>query len=300
METILVTGASGNVGRPLAELLAAGPHTVRAALRSEAELQGLPPNVAYTHLDFLNPASYAPALDGVTRLFLMRPPAISDTRRYLNPLVDAARAAGVGQIVFLSLIGADRNPVIPHRAVEEHLATAGVPYTLLRAGFFMQNLSTTHRADIAEHGEVLVPAGRGRTAFIDTRDIAAVAARALSEPGHAGQAYPLTGAESLDYDDVAAILSVELGRPIVYRRPSLLRFARAMRARGHAPAYIGVMLGIYLTTRLGMAAAVDPAAARLLGRPPITLRQFVHDHRDAWAPAPTPNRTRVRFGTLPA
>lgn len=285
METILVTGASGNVGGPLVHLLAGGPHRVRAALRDPRERRAVLEGVEHVALDFMDPATYAPALRGATRLFLMRPPAISDTKRYVNPLIDAARQAGVGQIVFLSLIGADRNPVIPHRAVELHLEAAGVPYTLLRAGFFMQNLSTTHRADIAERAEVLVPAGDGRTAFIDTRDIAAVAARALSEPGHAGQAYPLTGSESLSYHDVAAIMSAELGRPIVYRRPSFLRFARSMRARGGAADYIAVMLGIYLTTRLGLAAAVDPSAERLLGRPPITMRQFVRDHRPLWAPA---------------
>lgn len=283
METILVTGASGNVGGPLVHRLAGGPHRVRAALRDVRERRAVLEGVEYVPLDFMDPATYAPALRGVSRLFLMRPPAISDTKRHINPLIDAARAAGVGQIVFLSLIGADRNPVIPHRAVERHLETAGVPYTLLRAGFFMQNMSTTHRADIIERGEVLVPAGGGRTAFIDTRDIAAVAARTLTEAGHAGQAYPLTGAESLDYHEVAAIMGDELGRPIVYRRPSLLRFARAMRARGAAADYIAVMLGIYLTTRLGLAAGVDPTAARLLGRPPIAMRQFVRDHRALWA-----------------
>jgi uncharacterized protein YbjT (DUF2867 family) len=285
METILVTGASGNVGGPLVHLLAGGPRRVRAAVRDTRERRAVLEGVEYAPLDLMQPATYAPALEGVSRLFLMRPPAISDTKRYLNPLIDAARAAGVGQIVFLSLLGADRNPVIPHHAVELHLEQAGVPYTLLRAGFFMQNLSTTHRADIAERGELLVPAGDGRTAFIDTRDIAAVAARVLSEPGHAGQAYPLTGAESLSYHDVATIMSAELGRPIAYRQPSMLRFARAMRARGIAASYIAVMLGIYLTTRLDMAAAVDATAERLLGRPPIAMRQFVRDYRQLWAAA---------------
>jgi uncharacterized protein YbjT (DUF2867 family) len=145
----------------------------------------------------------------------------------------------------------------------------------------MQNLSTTHRDDIRA-GEILVPAGRGATSFIDVRDIAAVAARVLTEAGHLFQAYPLTGNEAVDYFQVARLLSAELDRPIAYRRPSILRFVRHMRAQGRAWPLILVMVGIYTTARLGLAGLITPDCERLLGRPPITMRQFVHDERECW------------------
>ena len=181
----------------------------------------------------------------------------------------------------LSLLGADRLPVVPHDQVESYLASVGVPWTVLRPSCFMQNLITTHRDEIRA-GELLVTAGRGRTSFIDIRDIAAVAARVLSEAGHLAQAYALTGVEALDYHQVTQLLSAELGRPIVYRRPGLRRFVRHMRAHGLAWPIILVMAGIYTTARLGLAAAITPDSTRLLGRPPITMRQFVHDERDSW------------------
>lgn len=281
MSAILVTGATGNIGAELVRRLHAAEHPVRAAVRNAAPLPAAP-RVPTVSFDFARPETYAPALHGVTKLFLMRPPALSDTRRFINPVIDAARRAGVEQIVFLSLLGAEKNRAVPHYAVEQHLQAAGVPWTLLRAGFFMQNLSTTHRADIRDCDEIIVPAGQGKTSFIDGRDIAAVAARALTEPGHTGRAYRLTGGAALSYAEAAAIFSAVLDRPIHYRNPSLLRFVRTMRQRGASWPFVLVTAAIYTTARLGLAGAVTPDTAALLGRPPITLREFVADHRTCW------------------
>jgi uncharacterized protein YbjT (DUF2867 family) len=246
-------------------------------------VQRLPnPAPPWQVLNFDDPQTYPAAFAGVDRLFLLRPPHISDVDRSIKPVIDYAAAHGVRQIVFLSLIGAEKNKVVPHAGIEKLLLAGTVPYTLLRAGFFMQNLSTTHRLDIIEHDDVFVPAGKGKTAFVDTRDLAAVAALALTQPGHENKAYSLTGCEALDYGEVAAILSDVLGRPITYSDPSLLRFAWRMHARGNPWAYIGVMAAIYTTTRFGMAATVHPDLARLLGRQPITFREFAEDMAHVW------------------
>jgi uncharacterized protein YbjT (DUF2867 family) len=280
---ILVTGATGNVGGPLAGLLYDGGHPVRAAVSSPASAARLPrPEMPWAVLDFDDPQTYPAALEGVDRLFLMRPPHISDIDRSIKPLIECAVRSGVRHIVFLSLLGAEKNKVVPHATVEKLLLAGPVPCTMLRAGFFMQNMSTTHRRDVVEYDDVFVPAGKGKTAFVDTRDLAAVAALTLTEKGHENKAYPLTGNESIDYDEVAAILSDVLGRPINYSDPSLLRFARRMRGRGAAWPYIGVMAGIYTTTRFGMAAQIHPELQALLGRPPITFRQFAEDEAAVW------------------
>lgn len=285
---ILITGATGNVGGPLARLLHEQGQAVRAAASSPDSVRRLPhPAISWSVLDFNDPQTYPAALDGVDRLFLMRPPQISDVDRSIKPLIDYAGANGVRQIVFLSLIGVEKNKVVPHAKIEELLGGGPAAYTFLRAGFFMQNLSTTHRLDIIESSDVFVPAGKGKTAFVDTRDLAAVAAIALTTPGHENRAYSLTGSEALDYGEVAAILSDVLRRPITYSDPSLLRFAWHMRQRGHAWAYVGVMSAIYTTTRLGMAEKVHPDLADLLGRAPITFRQFVQDEAAAWGQTPS-------------
>lgn len=280
---ILVTGATGNVGGPLAKLLHEQGQPVRAAVSSPASVRRLPDQaIPWAVLDFDNPQTYAAAFAGVDRLFLMRPPHMADVNRSIKPVLDYAATNGVRHITFLSLLGAEKNKVVPHAKIESLLQEGRATYTLLRAGFFMQNLSVAHRHDIVEHDDVFVPAGKGKTAFVDTRDLAAAAALTLTEEGHANKAYPLTGSESLDYHEAAAILSDVLGRRITYSDPSPLRFARRMRQRGEAWAYIGVMTAIYTTTRFGMAATVHPHLADLLGRPPITFRQFAVDAAHTW------------------
>lgn len=279
-EVVLVTGAGGNVGREVVRALAGRPGAlVRAAILNNGDTERVLDAASETvRFDFGDPATYGPALAGASKLFLMRPPPIADVNRFIKPFIAAAAAAGINHIVFLSLLGVERNPLVPHAKIESILRDSGVPWTMLRCGFFMQNLDTTHRADIVEQDDLFVPAGEGRTAFIDTRDIGAVAALALDEAGHEGQAYRLTGREALAYGEVAAIMTEVLGRPITYSNPSPLAFARRMRQRGHPWGYINVMEGVYLSTRLGMAAAVFPDAADLLGREPITLRQYVADY----------------------
>lgn len=276
---ILVTGASGNVGKELVALLQTQGAPVRAAVR---KAPGTDYALRTVVLRFDDPTTYPEAFAGVDRLFLMRPPAITEVARYIKPVLDYAAQAAVKHVVFLSLIGADRNVFVPHAKVERLLIDGSIPYTLLRCGFFMQNLTTTHRDDIRLRDDIFIPAGRGKTAFIDVRDIAAVAAQTLTEPGHAGKAYPLTGGEALDYYAVAASMSAALGRPITYSDPSLLRFAWTMWRRGNPLAYVAVVAAIYTTTRFGLAAPVMPDTAQLLGRPPITLRQFVIDNAALW------------------
>jgi uncharacterized protein YbjT (DUF2867 family) len=280
---ILVTGATGNVGGPLAQLLHAQGQPLRAAVSSPRSATKLPnPNIPWAVLNFEDPETYAAAFAGVDRLFLMRPPQMADVNLSIKPVVDYAVAAGVRHIVFLSLLGVEKNKVVPHAKIEELLTGGPAAYTMLRAGFFMQNLSTTHREDIVEYDDVFVPAGKGKTAFVDTRDLAAVAARALTEAGHENKAYPLTGSTAIDYYEVAAVLSDVLGRTITYSDPSPLRFAWRMRQRGGDWGYIGVMSAIYMTTRLGMAATVYPDLAGLLGRAPIAFRQFAEDSAPVW------------------
>lgn len=212
----------------------------------------------------------------------MRPPAIADTKALINPFVDFAINAGVKHIVFLSLLGVEHNRFVPHRAIEDHIVSRGIPYTFLRAGFFMQNLDTTHRADIVEYDELFMPAGKGKTSFIDVRDIGAVAALALANSGHEKKAYSLTGDEALDYFEAAQIFSDVLGRQIRYANPSPWDFVRRWRNRRAPWGQVLVMTALYTVTRMGRAATMTTEVQRLLGRPAIRFRQYVEDYRACW------------------
>ncbi|MDR5673678.1 NmrA family NAD(P)-binding protein [Halalkaliarchaeum sp. AArc-GB] len=307
-ETILVTGATGTVGGAVCEELAGdqgpsgrtggggstvraggggsagrfdgGDLTIRAATRSPGAFDGAADEVV--RFDFTDPTTWRAAFAGVDALFLVRPPAISRVRRDLLPALSAAIGAGVERVVFLSVIGADRNPIVPHARIESWLAESGVDATFLRASFFMQNLLEDHREEIRD-GQLFVPAGSGKTSFVDARDVAAVGVTALRE-GTDGdvRAYDLTGPAALGYTEVADLLTRELGREVQYVDPSVIRFLwRRIRA-GEGFGKAAVMAGIYTTARLGLADRVTDDVRRVLGREPRGLSAFVREHRDAW------------------
>mgnify|MGYP001167417941 CR=1 FL=1 len=283
-EPIVVFGALGNVGVEVVTALQALGAPVRAANpKPEAIRARFGAEIDAVRFDFAAPETIAPALQGARRLFLMRPPQITDVQRLMFPVIDAAKAAGVEQVVFLSLINIEKNQRAPHYKVEQYLRTVGLGWTFLRASFFMQNLSTTHRAEIRDRSEISVPVGRGKTSFIDVRDIGTVAALALTQPGHLHCAYDLTGPEALDYYAVAAQFSAVLDRTITYRDPSLPRFVWKELRGGRPLAFTLVMAWLYDQTRRGMSAEVTDTVAQLLGRPPIALRQFIEEHRALWA-----------------
>ncbi|WP_071391303.1 NmrA family NAD(P)-binding protein [Haloprofundus marisrubri] len=276
--TVLVTGATGTVGTTLTELLAEYGRSVRIATRTPASAAADEPESV--RFDFEKPETWGRAFEGVDRLFLLLPPG-GDVAR-ARDAVDAAIRVGVDHVVFLSVLGANRNPLLPHRRIERHLEQSDASYTFLRASFFMQNLAEVHAVDVREHDELFVPAGEGRTSFVDARDVAAVAAAALTEPGHENQRYDLTGREALTYDEAAQVFSETLGRRITYPNPSPFRFARRTYGRDEPLGFVVVMLGIYTVARLGFSGRVTDDVERVLGRSPTSLAEFVDDYREVW------------------
>lgn len=281
MGRVLVTGATGTVGRALVTQLLADGEPVRAGV-VDPTTADLPEGAEAVRLDFRDPTTAAPALAGVDRLFLLRPPAISDVRTTLGPVIAAAAAVGVRRVVVLSVMGV--NPALPHWRMERLVRQAGLTMTALRPAYFAQNLLTAFGREIREHSQLRLACGNGRVSFVDTRDVAAVAAEVLLDPDDY-QPGPrvLTGPAALDFADVAALLSVELGRQVHYAPCSLRARRRTLRAQGADPSYVRVQLVIDVTTRLGLARNVTHGVEDVLGRPATSLASFVHDHRDSWA-----------------
>ncbi len=277
---ILVTGASGNVGRPLTAQLRADGQSVLAAVRERDARDGA------VHFDFTDDTTWPAALEGVDRVFLLRPPPLSDVKTYIRPFIAELERRRVLHVVFLSLMGVNR--VMPHWQVEQDLQAAGdrsaMGWTLLRPAFFMQNLTGPYRDDICDDDTISQPAGSGAFSFVDAADLAAVAALVLADPApHRSATYPLTGAHAYRYDEVASMLSAAVGRPITYEPGGLLATRREMIAAGSDRTYANVQLAINLTARLGMAAKVTDDLPRLLGRAPTTLQSFIDSHASVWA-----------------
>ncbi len=280
METVLVTGATGNVGTEVASQLLSRGASVRAAVLPDLH-ETVVPGAVPVEFHFERPSTFGPALDGVDRVFLMRPPHMSEPAAF-RPFIGAMSAAGILQVVFLSVQGAGRNPFVPHHGIEVLLRKSGLAWTFLRPSFFMQNLSTTHRADIRDRGEIYVPAGNGRTNFVDAADVGEAAAVCLTTPGHDREAYEITGSEALTYDEVAGILSAACGRSIIYARPSRKDFKAHMRAAGYEDDFVKVMGAIYAVARFGRAAGTSDTFEKLVGRKPHTLAGWAKENAACW------------------
>jgi len=279
--TVLVTGATGTVGSRVVAALAAADEPVRAASRDATRARDSLDVASSVSFDFEKPETWGDALDGVDEIFLVRPPQLSRVGP-LTDFVDAAERVGVDHVVVLSVLGADKNPLLPHRRIERHVEGTGLNWTFVRASFFMQNFLEEHRGEVRD-GVLFVPAGDGKTSFVDARDVAEVAAAALTEPGHGGRAYDVTGPEALTYDEVAAVFSDVLGRPVAYADPSLPRFAWETFRRGTSLGKTLVMSGIYTTARLGLAGRVTDDVRAVLDRDPVDFRTFVEDHASEFA-----------------
>ena len=267
MSRVLVTGASGNVGSEVVR-----------ALRE----RGGDPFTA-PGFDFEDERTFAAAVAGCDSLFLLRPPPISRVGPTLNRLVDVAAAAGVRHCVFLSVAGADRNPIVPHHRVERYLKRTQLGWTILRPGFFAQNVTGAYRDDIVRDGRIYIPAGSARVAFVDAFDLGELAAAILLEPtGHKGRGYHLTGPVAVTLDEVAGMLTQTLGRPVRYEPATVRGYVGHLRRQGLPTSQLAVQTVLHVGLRRGQAEEVDPTLGRLLGRPPRTMKQFLAANRAAF------------------
>ena len=280
---IFVTGATGNVGSEVVLALQSAGVPCRIGVRHPEKIVDVyRDSVQVIAFDFLSPATFDGAFTGIEKLFLVRPPRLANVDRDIAPAIHHAISCGVKHIVFLSLQGVENAFVTPHYKTESLIKTLVVDYTFLRAGFFMQNLNTTHQAEIRDEHIIAVPVGNAKTSFIDVRDIGAVGAKILIEEGHRNQSYTLTGAEALTYDDVATTLSDVLGHHIRYTRPNPIRFFGRNICQGQDFGYAFVVTALYTATRWGNAEHISSDVQTILKREPIPFLQFVTDYKAYW------------------
>lgn len=297
---VLVTGALGNVGREVVRSLRAHGREVRAADLSVGDIHAVHgEDVEAVVLDYDAHETFADAVKGCDSVFLVRPPSIACMESTLLPFIDAAVESGVKHIVFLSCAGAGTNKLVPHHAVEKHLAARGASHTLLRPGFFAQNLGVAYRKDIAEEGRLFLPAGRGRVAFVDIRDVAEVAAIILDNPlAHRNAAYDCTGPEAFSFEETARLMSDVVRRPIRYEPASIAGYVRHLHLRGLPLAQIAVQTVLHVGLRFGQSEKIDPTLERLLGRRPRTLATYVRESAALWA-APSDQAVSTECGFVP-
>jgi uncharacterized protein YbjT (DUF2867 family) len=271
--TTLVIGASGTTGsRIVAQLVAAG-HGAKAASRSATPVPGAAP----VRFDWYDPSTYAAALDGADRVYLIPPPADSDPAAVMMPFLRQARAAGVHRAVLLSSSAIpEGGPAVGsvHRALPDLVEQ----WAVLRPSWFMQNFTETHAhaLSILEQGSILTATGSGRVGFIDAEDIAAVAVHALTGEHAPGTDLVLTGPEALSYDDIAAIMTQVTGRLVVHRSLSYEQIRDRLAAE--IPEEFAAMLaGMDRAIAEGSEDRVTDTVQRLTGRPARTFRAFLEE-----------------------
>ena len=274
---ILVTGATGNVGSALMEALA-GHADVRALTRSEAAAERLSAAGAQVHLGSFD--DIAAALDGVDRLFLLSPAGAEEMAAVQIAAVEAARAADVRQVVKLSSIGADEPTsariIAAHRTVEAHIEASGLAWTHLRPHWVMQNELGQAEA-IAAEGTFYAP-DVARISMVDARDVGAAAARVLTERGHEGRAYLLTGPQAIGYADVAATWEDVLGRDVAWTEVSLAQARDSMIEGGLPDVLAGGFTEIMARYREGgVTASVSSDLRQLLGRDGRSFAAFLRE-----------------------
>ncbi len=271
---ILVLGATGNVGKPLVETLRAAGETVMAASRTGK-------GEGSVRFDYTDASTFAPALEGVDRVFLVTPPGYFASLDLLKPFLEEAFRAP-RKFVFLSADGVQFNDQAPLRQVELHLERSGHPYVFLRPNWFMDNFHTFWLAPIQTAGLIPLPALDTRTAFIDARDIAASAAAALLTNQFDHQAFSLSGPEALTYAEAATVLSQHADRTITYRNVEEPQFVESLLQAGLPADYADFLATLFRFVRLGASSQVTDGVKTLTGRNPGTLAEYAARYATAW------------------
>jgi len=277
---ILVTGASGTVGRAVLEELRKTGQACKAMVRAQGDLPG-----AAVVADFSDKASMKRALTGVDTVFLVCSPIPALVELESNA-IEACQESGVKHIVLNSALGAADYPnSFPswHRKVEDKLKASGLGYAILRPNSFLQNITAYNAPSIREQGAFYAATGSARYSFLDVRDVAAVAAKVLTSPAaHAGKIYELNGPEAVTNAQLAERISRVANRTVTFVDIPEAAQRKAMLDLGMPEWQVNALLELQQYYVNGQGGEVDGVLQQLLGRAPVTLDQFLEEFRDSF------------------
>ena len=284
MALILIVGGRSKIGAALIDDLLALGQQVRALVRPGEPANGIPGGVETVAGDLADEGALVTAMSGVERVFLLSSPHPAAVGWHRNA-VDAARRTEVQLLVRSSILGAGRETraefITAHTASDRYLEDSGLPHVILRPNLFLQNIPESTIPGIDASGNFYVNAGQARISMVDTRDVAAVAAAALTEDGHAGAHYDVTGPEALSYSDVAAKLAGPLGRQISYVGAPDEAVRQALLGAGLNEWFSGALVGLYQNYRMsgtdGYAAQVTDTVRRVTGRSARSLDDLLRE-----------------------
>jgi uncharacterized protein YbjT (DUF2867 family) len=284
IKNVLITGATGNVGMAVIKDLQLINHSLNivAGVKDieKEKPQLLNYKLSFIKFNFTDAETYVPALKNCDILFLLRPPQITNTKKYFKPLIEIAKESKVKHIIFLSVQGVEKSKIIPHHKIEKLITGSNIPYTFLRPAYFMQNFCTALQNDLVNKQLISLPAGNAKFTLVDVRDIGTVAAKIIINSSvHINRAYELTCSERLTFNEMAEKLSKGLGIKIKYQSPNLLKFYLAKRKENITPMFILVLIMLHFIPRFQKDPAITDCVKTITGVEPITFDRFVNDNK---------------------
>jgi uncharacterized protein YbjT (DUF2867 family) len=289
-ESILVTGASGNIGSEVVKQLSSATPAVKikAGVHSAQSVKKVKDvdRVEVVLIDYNESETLREALKYVDKLFLLTPDVPNAADLASNVVIEAKKA-GISHIVKQSVMGADLEADVStmrlHRQVEEIIEQSGIPFTFLRPNEFMQNFINFHSPSIKGNNAFYVPLEDAKVSLVDVRDIAAVAVKSLiDEDEHKNKTYLITGPEALSYHQVAEILSNATGRKINYVNISDEEARAAMKEIGMSDWLVNTVSELSEYFRKGKASEISSAVEEVTGNKPISFSQFAKDYAEAF------------------
>ncbi len=278
---ILVTGSVGNVGSQVIKTLLTKDVTIYAAdLNKDAIKTIFGSEVKFRKLNFYDKSTFESSLKGIDSVFLMRPPQIGKVKKYMFPFIDSMKKNDIKHVVTLSI--SDASPFVPHYKLESYIEKLDIPYTHVRAGYFMQNLTTTHREVIKDEKDLFIPAGDAKFSFTHTKDIGEVSATILATGKFKYQTLNITGSEALDLYTVAERMSNILKQSYTYSNPSSKAFKKMMKKYNFHKDMIRVMGFIYLGARKKGEDKVYPDFEKIMKKKPIKIDSFIKEYASSW------------------
>ena len=282
---VVVIGATGRMGSEVVKALIAKGEKVRALVRDPQRAGAIQvPGVELVVGDVEKPDTWDAALQDVDKVFLLSPEGPQMAEQH-GKFADAAKRAGVRHLVRMSILVS--NPDSPlvigkwHGEADQNVANSGIPYTIIRPTYLMQNLIGSARM-IASDGAFSGAMGDGKVGVIDTRDVGNVAATVLTSDDHEGKTYPLTGPEALSMGELAGKLSAVLGKEVKYVNVSQEDAKADMMAMGMPDWMADGWVAIAMMISTGAANIVTPMVKEVIGEEPRSFDQFARDHADAF------------------
>ncbi len=283
-DTILIIGATGSVGFEVATRLSKQNQSVKIAVRSPERAKSIKLSDAeFVHFEYLKPETFDNAFENVDKVLLVSPPSYLKIHDSVNNAINIAVEKGVRHIVNISAISVDTELDKPMKIIKEHIQKCGIDYVILCPNCYMQNFNDIFRDLIISENQITVPAENAKTSFVDIRDVAEVAVKALTDETLKNNTYKLTGKQLLNMHVVAHLFSEGLNKEIGYSSISNELFEKRLRIAGWPSSTIEGTMQLCSHVKDGDTSVVSDDIKKILGREPIKFEQFINDYSSNWS-----------------